>query len=182
MAPLSINSLGQPLSDNEIRRNQVLDDVIMTFRTVTTLEGQVATLEDTNASLNRQIIRLNVRIVEISEKLEEADTEIGLLNANVAQFKDKLDVAVQTIAHLQGQIGVIDQLNRKQQGQIEGLNQLNRQLLQRCSETHGWLCATRVQLQEAVDRHAVLMTQNQRLEDLLESGFSGEQPSAPSLL
>lgn len=140
----------------------------MTFRTVTKLAGQVATLQDTKASLNRQIIHLNVRLVEISGKLEEADTKIGLLNANVAQFKGKLDVAVQTVAHLQGQ--------------IEGINQLNRQLLQRCGETRGWLCATREQPLEAVDRHAVLATQNQRLEDLMESGFSGEQPSATSLL
>ena len=155
MAFSANDDLGLHLTDLQIRRDEAMDELMVTWQV----------LEDQNADINRQLIRANLNSLENRGKLQRTTIERDLLKSTVTELQDKLEKSQRTAAHLEGQ--------------VDTATNLNRQLTNQFGVTHGSLCAARSQLVETLNQNSILRTQNQRLKDFLLSNHSGEPSKAP---
>ncbi|KAL2038282.1 hypothetical protein N7G274_008931 [Stereocaulon virgatum] len=166
---LNINNGGQPLSDHEIQRNHILHGVSMVFESTTSLERQVATLQDKNEDMGRELIRSNLRYTNTRINLQKLDDELKRLKSTNAHLEVQIGAFVKVVAQAEGQIGYLEEANSQLHGQLDHLHQLNRQLTQGYGQVTGLLTASKTQYQEAVGQVTVLKTQDQLSEDVVES-------------
>ena len=153
----------------------------MVFESTTSLERQVATLQNRNENIGRELIRCNLRYTNTAMNFQKLDDELKLLKSANAHLEFRIGAFVKVVARAEGQIGYLEEANSKLQGQLDRLRQRNRQLTQEYGQVTGLLNAGKTQHQEAVDRVTVSKTQNQLLEDVVDSNDTGEKPFSTSL-